>query len=169
MMATTGELQGLTDFLAETPATVERLVEGLTDEDWRRRVPGAEFSVLENICHLLDIEREGYAVRIERLLKEDAPVLPDIDGGRLARERDYNNQNIETALEAFTRARQGNLSVLKSLSSDQLERRGTLEAVGPITLSELLLMMRAHDDVHRREIKELRDHFSGRRPESSSK
>ncbi len=168
-MATSEELEGFVAYLAKTPATLQRLVEGLTDEDWRRRVPGAEFSVLENICHLLDIEREGYAVRIERLLKEDSPVLPDIDGGRLARERDYNNQNIETALEAFRREREGNISVLKNLSSDQLERRGTLEAVGPITVSELLRMMRAHDDAHRREIKELRNHFSGRRQESSSK
>lgn len=168
-MATIGERQGFVDYLAETPATLQRLVKSLPDEDWRRRVPGAEFSVLENIYHLLDIEREGYAVRIERLLREDGPVLPDIDGDRLARERDYNSQNIETALEAFGRAREGNISVLKSLSSDQLERRGTLEAVGPITLSELLRMMCAHDDAHRREIKELRDHFSGRRQESSSK
>jgi hypothetical protein len=151
------------------PATIERLVEGLTDEDWRRRVPGTEFSVLENICHLLDIEREGYAVRIERLLKEDEPVLPDIDGGKLARERDYNNQDTEEALAAFRRSREGNIGVLKSLSSDQLERRGTLEAVGPVTLSELLRMMRAHDDAHRQEIRELRDHFSSRRPEASSK
>lgn len=168
-MATIGERQGFVDYLAETPATLQRLVEGLTNKDWRRRVPGAEFSILENICHLLDIEREGYAVRIERLLKEDSPVFPDIDGGQLARERDYNNLNLETALEAFRCAREGNISVLKSLNPDQLERRGTLEAVGPITLSELLRMMRAHDDAHRREIEELRDHFSGRRHESPSK
>ena len=169
MSTTTEDLQGFVAYLAETPATLLRLVEGLTDEDWRRRAPGAEFSVLENICHLLDIEREGYAVRIERLLKEDDPLLPDIDGGRLARERDYNNQNIETALEAFSRAREGNIGVLKSLSSDQLQRRGTLETVGPITLSELLRMMRAHDDAHRQDIKELREYFSGRRQEPSSK
>ena len=168
-MATTEELQSLVAYLAETPAIIERLVEGLTNEDWRRRAPGAEFSVLENICHLLDIEREGYAVRIERLLNEDCPALADIDGSRLARERDYNNQNIETALKNFTRAREGNLSVLKNLSSDQLERRGTLETVGTVTLFELLRMMRAHDEAHRQDIKDLRDHFSGRRQAHSAK
>lgn len=157
---TTREFQGHVEYLAETPAVIERLVEGLTDEERRRRAPGIEFSVLENICHLLDIEREGYAVRIERLLREDAPTLPDIDGSRLAQERDYNSQNIETALEAFTRAREGNINVLKSLSADQLERRGMLETVGPITLSELLRMMREHDDAHRTELSQLRAQLS---------
>jgi hypothetical protein len=165
---TTTELQSHVDYLAETPATIERLVEGLTDEDRRRRVPGVEFSVLENICHLLDIEREGYSVRIQRLLEEDDPVLADIDGSRLARERDYNSQNMETALEAFTRARLGNIRVLKSLDPDQLGRGGTLETVGPVTLSELLRMMRAHDDAHRQEITELCDHLSDRLEEPSS-
>jgi DinB superfamily len=166
---TTTELQSHVDYLAETPGAVERLVADLTDEERRRKVDVVEFSVLENICHLLDIEREGYSVRIQRLLKEDAPVLPDIDGGRLARERDYNSRDMKTALEAFAHARRSNILVLKSLSPDQLDRGGTLETVGPITLSELLRMMRAHDDAHRQEITELRDHLSGRSEEPASK
>lgn len=166
---TLSELQSKLEYLAETPDVIERLVLGLTNEDRRLRAPGVEFSVLENICHLMDIEREGYAVRIKRLLREDDPVLADIDGSRLAAERDYNSQNMEAALKAFARARLGNLNLLKSLSPDQLERRGTLETVGPITLSELLRMMRDHDAAHRQEIGELCGQLSNRRQELSSK
>lgn len=160
---TTAEFESLIAYLAETPAVVEEMLGGLTDEDRRWKPPGGEFSALENVCHLLDIELEGYAVRIERLLKEDGPQLPDIDGGQLARERDYNSRNPETAIAAFRRARESNVRAVKSLGPEQLERAGTLETVGPITLRGLLSMMRAHDEAHRLEIRELRGQLLGRR------
>ena len=40
--------------------------------------------MLEHVCHLRDIEVEGYAPRLKRILSEDGPFLPDIDGRRLA-------------------------------------------------------------------------------------
>jgi hypothetical protein len=155
-MRATTEFESLLAYLEETPATIQQMASGLTDEDRRWKPSGGEFSVLENVCHLLDIEREGYAVRIKRLLAEDAPVLQDIDGSRLARERDYNSQSLEMAMEAFSRARLDNVRVVKSLSAEQLGRGGTLETVGPITMGRLLVMMRAHDEAHRQELTELR-------------
>ncbi|HEX8775899.1 MAG TPA: DinB family protein [Pyrinomonadaceae bacterium] len=160
---TTAEFESLIAYLAETPAVVERMLSGLTDAEGRWKPPGGEFSALENVCHLLDIELEGYAVRIERLLKEDGPALADIDGGRLAKERDYNSRNLETAMAAFRRAREANVRVVKGLSPEQLERSGTLETVGPITLRGLLGTMRAHDEAHRREIEGLRGQLHDRR------
>jgi hypothetical protein len=154
------ELESIVDYLAETPEELERMIDGLGDEEGRFRPDGVEFSVLENVCHLLDIEREGYAVRINRLLKEDNPVLEDIDGSRLARERSYNTQDIQAALAAFKSTRSDNVRILRSLDEDQRERGGVLETVGPITLSSLLCMMRDHDESHRKDILELRDHFA---------
>ena len=163
MTRTTPEFASLIAYLAETPSAVEQMLSGLTEEDRRWKPVGGGFSALENVCHLLDIEREGYAVRIERLLREDGPGLPDIDGSRLAEERQYNKQNMETALAAFRRAREGNIRIVKSLNDEQLERAGTLETVGPITLRDLLLMMRAHDEAHRRELDDLRGELPGRK------
>ena len=160
---TTAELESLIAYLAETPAAVAEMLSGLTDEDRRWKPPGGEFSAVENVCHLLDIELEGYAVRIERLLKEDGPTLQDIDGGQLARERDYNSRNLEAAMAAFGRARASNVRAVKGLGTEQLKRTGTLETVGPITLMDLLAMMRAHDEAHRREIEELRGQLHERR------
>jgi hypothetical protein len=160
---TTPEFESLLAYLSETPAVVEQMVGSLTDEAGRWKPTATRFSALENVCHLLDIEHEGYAVRIERLLREDGPTLKDIDGARLALERDYNKQNMATALKAFRRVRESNVLLLCGLSAEQLERAGTLETVGPITLGELLRMMRAHDEAHRREINELREELIDRR------
>ncbi|MGH9908995.1 MAG: DinB family protein, partial [Pyrinomonadaceae bacterium] len=107
-----------------------------------------EFSALENICHLRDIETEGYEVRIVRMLEESNPSLRDIDGSRLAIERDYNNQDPQSALQDFADARHRNIQRLKNLSLEQLELEGTLEGVGRVTLGRLIEMMSEHDEGH---------------------
>lgn len=154
------DFQALVLWLEEMPQKVRRLVESL-GEDERRWKPGEdEFSATENICHLRDIEEEGYAIRIRKLLHEGEPFLSDLDGARLAAERDYNNQDMLYALERFTHARSDNVAALKDLSPDGLSTRGTFEGVGPITLGQLLCMMREHDEGHIKDLKNLRARLS---------
>jgi len=80
--------------LAHTPEKLVQLTNGLTDAEVHWKDAGA-FSVLENICHLRDIEIEGYSARLNRILIETHPFLPEIDGGSLATVRDYNTQDLE--------------------------------------------------------------------------
>jgi hypothetical protein len=149
-------------FLEETPQVIGCLIAGLADEDLTWKPSEKEFSVVENICHLRDIEQEGYRMRIDKLLNEDKPFLTDIDGGKLAEERNYNSQNLNSALRAFTRARETNVRPIKHLTSDQLNRKGTFENVGPITLEGLLLMMQEHDQDHIKKLNNLRYQLSER-------
>src|SRR5215212_970329 len=89
--------------LAATPRRVRALA--IRAADPRRRLAEGEFSVVENVCHLRDIEADGYVVRIRRLLEEDEPLLDDIDGARLSIERGYNEQDLVAAIDAFADAR----------------------------------------------------------------
>jgi hypothetical protein len=155
------EFRELVEFLVETPEIVEQLTSSLTEHDTKWKPSNNEFSALEQLCHLRDIEREGYAVRIRRLLTEDLPLLGDIDGGRLASERDYNSQDLNAALSEFTLARSENISTLRTLASEQLERSGVLEGVGEITLGGVLSLMRGHDLSHREELARLRERCLG--------
>ena len=151
------EFKTLLDFLAETPQVVRQLSRKLTLDELKRKPADNEFSFLENVCHLRDIEQEGYTVRINRLLGEHEPVLPDIDGAKLAQGRDYNSQNFETGLEEFARLRERNVGALSNLSPENLSRMGTFEGAGKITLKRLAAMMREHDETHLAEFKELRE------------
>lgn len=155
-MLTKAELESLTGFLALTPARVRALVQNLQESEVHWKPSAQEFSALEQVCHLNDLEREGYGARIEKLIHEEQPFLPDFDGGRIAAERDYNNQNLATALDAFAYSRQNNLRAIASLSPEDLQRGGTLETVGPITLETLLFKMREHDEGHLQELNVLR-------------
>lgn len=154
------EFRDLLEFLAATPARVRELSRGLAADELKRKPSTEEFSFLENVCHLRDIEQEGYTVRISKLINESEPVLPDIDGAKLARERDYNGEDFETALREFERLRESNVRVLSNLQPGSLSRSGTLEGVGPITLKTLAGKMREHDEGHRAELMSLRDWLS---------
>ena len=149
------ELSELLEALAAAPAKIQDLLNHASAEQLQRHGASGEFSCVESVCHLRDIEAEAYAARINRILGEDWPLLPDIDGGRLAVERDYNNQDVHEALRAFSRARKENLASVNGLDADQLRRGGTLEGVGAITLQQLLAMMRDHDNGHMMDIERI--------------
>jgi hypothetical protein len=158
---TTEQLQSLLGFLAETPASVRRLVGSLSASEARWKPSAAEFSALEQVCHLSDLEREAYAVRIEKLMHEEQPFMPDFDGGKIAAERDYNGWQMDDALAAFARSREANMRALSKLSLADFARGGVLETVGYITLETLLVKMREHDEGHLRELDELARAFDG--------
>lgn len=142
--------------LAQTPAKLSHLIEGISVQNLRMKNSADEFSAVEHICHLRDIEVEGYGERIVRLLRENHPVLPDIDGSWLAIERDYNNQDAARALKEFVAARTRNVEILRELNPEKLARGGTLEGVGAISLERLLEMMCEHDEDHINELQTLR-------------
>ncbi|HWN81076.1 MAG TPA: DinB family protein [Candidatus Udaeobacter sp.] len=114
--------------------------------------PGGAFSPVEHCWHLADLEREGYGVRIERLLAESAPALPDFDGARIARERNYRAQSLAEGIAAFGAARAANLARLRAVSGPAWLRAGTQDGVGPVALCDLPAMMAEHDAGHRAEI-----------------
>src|SRR6266567_2011029 len=91
------KLQAMPDFLEASFGTVSPL-EAATPG------PNGAFSPVEHCWHLADLEREGYAVRIRRLLEEDNPGLPDFDGARIARERSYTSLSVaEASMRSETR------------------------------------------------------------------
>jgi DinB family protein len=114
--------------------------------------PGGGFSLVEQAWHLADLEREGFGARITRLLEEEAPFLPDFDGARIARERDYRSRPLDAGLQAFAAARAANLARLRSVPEAAWHRTGTQEGVGPVTLADLPRLMLEHDDSHRKEL-----------------
>ncbi|HSS20605.1 MAG TPA: DinB family protein [Pyrinomonadaceae bacterium] len=143
-------------FLSATPAKIARLLSGLADEELRTRTSPELFSTLENVCHLRDLELQGYSKRIDRILKETEPALADFDGARVAAEGNYNREVLSEALEAFQSARNENVQKLRGLTDAELLRVGLLEGVGRITLPMLAEMMREHDEGHLEDLRVLR-------------
>ncbi len=120
--------------------------------------PGGAFAPVEQVWHLADLESEGFGVRIRRLRDETDPHLPDFDGARVAKDRNYVALSLPEGLRAFETARAANIATLLSLEPEAWARGGTQEGVGPIALRDLPLLMRDHDRAHIAEIREWRRH-----------
>jgi len=114
--------------------------------------PGGGFSPAEQCWHLADLEREGFGVRLRRLLNEVDPVLPDFDGDRATVERQYKRRSLADGIQAFRQARAANLALIRSIASADWSRSGTQEGVGKIMLCDMPHMMAQHDAAHSVEI-----------------
>ena len=98
-------LGGAIETLGHAPRLVQEATAGLPAAVCVWKPSPKEFSILENVAHLHDIEREGYLARVRRILEEEMPRLPDIDGERLAIERRYNARDLGVEVGAFAAAR----------------------------------------------------------------
>jgi hypothetical protein len=111
-------------------------------------VPSEPFTAIEQLCHVRDIEIEGYQVRIRRTLVEMNPLLPSVDSERLARERDYGSADAGAVLAEFRAARMRTLETIRALDAAQLERPAEFEGYGPVTVRGLVHYLCSHDQQH---------------------
>lgn len=143
----------LTD-LEDMPRELERALRliprerlGWTPESWGGS-PAENFSALGHVCHLRDIERYGYQVRIRRMLDETKPSLVSLDGYEMARERRYDTADLAEALAAFGTARATTVEGLRGVTKAQLARTGDFAEYGRLSLRALIHYLRSHDQQH---------------------
>lgn len=142
--------------LASMPAFVESTLARVPRERWRDRPGPDAFSLVEQACHLRDVEREGYRIRVQRILKEETPWLAGFDGTTAARERDYQAQDAKVAAQQFAAARAEVVGLLSATTPDELQRCAMFMDER-ITLADLVHLMVEHDSEHREEMAALAD------------
>jgi hypothetical protein len=136
--------------LAQMPRFLDAAIESAGADLWRRPT-GDFFSVGETACHLRDLEREGYLVRVRRILAEDTPDLAGFDGAAVAAERDYPSQDARVAARDFASARAELIELVRRAGRAELSREATIFGER-ITLEKLVSMVEEHDRGHRAEI-----------------
>jgi len=111
-------------------------------------VPSEALTALEQLCHVRDIEVDGYQLRIRRTLAETSPLLASIDTDALVRERAYARDEPVRVLAAFRAARAATMEMIADLSDAQLARSAVFEGYGPLTLRSLIHYLCSHDQQH---------------------
>lgn len=148
MVLDPADFAGTVAALSAMPAKVKDLVAQMPRDAWRTRPAAGSFSLVEHVCHLGDIDGEGYRLRLDRMLKEDQPSLPDIDGDVLARERNYQEQDLSAALAAFSATRREIVTHLAKLTPKERQRSGLMGGTELLTVEGLAATMLAHDSAH---------------------
>lgn len=134
---------------------LEARARAVSADQARIRPPDGSFSLVEHVWHLADLEKDGFAERIRRIVAEENPTLADFDGARVARERNYRSRDMAEGLGAFQRARAANTSRLRALTPAERSRAGVQDGVGSLTLQDIPTRMLEHDASHRKEIDDL--------------
>ncbi|QFI56161.1 DinB family protein [Aeromonas simiae] len=111
-------------------------------------IPSERFSALGHLCHLLDIETQGYQVRVMRTLTETLPELASLDGYQLAHDNHYPQQNPAVQLARFRAARSETVERLQALPASAWARRARYGNYGEITLDGLVRLLVSHDHQH---------------------
>jgi hypothetical protein len=111
-------------------------------------VPSERFTAIEQICHVRDIEIEGYQVRFRRTLAEPAPFLPSIDSEAVARERDYGREDARAVFAQIRAARTATVTMLRGLAATDFERTAEFEGYGRVSLRGLVHYLCSHDQQH---------------------
>jgi hypothetical protein len=157
--------QEITTSLGILVGLLEAVAPRLAARDVVTPGPGEGFSFVEHVWHLADLEEQGFAVRIARLLAEDDPSLPDFDGARVARERGYRALPLREGLARLAASRRANVERLAAVDAAAWRRGGEQEGVGRITLADLPHKMLMHDRSHARELVELLEVIAPASPE----
>jgi len=142
--------------IAAMPAFLEAAIHEAGDENLGLRPSDDDFSLTEHACHLRDLEREGYLLRLRRILAEESPELEGFDGKTVAEARDYPAQDAHAAAREFGAARAELLALLASLGAQELRREARFGG-RRITLADLVTLVDAHDGEHRVEIERILD------------
>jgi hypothetical protein len=111
-------------------------------------VPSEELTAIEQVCHVRDIEIDGYQVRFHRTLSESNPILESIDTDALARDRSYGTSNADAAFATFREARKKTVALISSLTPEQFNRTAMFEGYGPVSLRSLVHYLCSHDQQH---------------------
>ena len=120
-------------------------------KNWRPQswdgVPSEPFTPIEQLCHVRDIEIDGYHVRLRRTLEESNPVLASLDGELLATERSYATADSAAVLAEFRDARSNTVALIANLTPEQLARAAEFEGHS-VTLLGLVHNLCSHDQQH---------------------
>lgn len=111
-------------------------------------IPSESFTAIEQICHVRDIEIDGYHARFRRLLDETEPTLGAIDGYALVEERHYADADPNTVFNEIRAARRQTIRLVQGLTAEQLTRVGYFEGYGRLTVKGLVHYLCSHDQQH---------------------
>jgi hypothetical protein len=134
---------------------IRSLLAGITQEESRVRPAPDSWSILEVVCHLHDEELEDFREHLDFILHRQAGEWHTIDPQGWVEARRYNDRAFAQAKGRFFEERRRSLEWLLGLMQADWEVEYTSQ-FGSMKAGEMLACWVAHDNLHIRQLVELR-------------
>jgi len=131
---------------------VETVARRLGDAGLSRSYGPGKWTGKQILAHLADAEI-GIGFRIRQVLSEENHRIQPWDEASWARR--YNDVDVESALASYLASRRWNLSLLRGLSSEDLEREAFHPERGPEKLGTVVRVLAGHDLNHLAQLERL--------------
>lgn len=111
-----------------------------------------KWTIKEILGHLMDSERV-FAYRVLRFVRGDETELAGYDHDMYVKNGGFKFFELEELLDEFHLIRQSNLAMIRSLTPNDLEKKGVANKI-EITVGQLLYVMAGHVEHHLRVIRD---------------
>jgi hypothetical protein len=134
---------------------IRALLLGITQAEARSKPTPESWAVLEVMCPHADVEREDFREHLDAILHRPTEIWTPIAPDRWVATRGYNERNLAETVDRFFAERDTSLAWLKSLSTPDWEAEYS-DQFGSIKAGEMFASWVAHDNLHARQLVELR-------------
>jgi len=141
--------------LVNSTEMIRALIKDIDQKQAEVKPDTKSWSILEVVCHLYDEEREDFREHLDFILYRQNEEWHRIDPQGWVAERKYNEQSLEEMRGKFFAERQKSLEWLQGLSDANWETIYTSE-YGSVSAGEMFSCWVAHDNLHTRQLVELR-------------
>lgn len=141
------EMETVVKALHDAPDAFGMLFAPETEETLHHRPAEGEWSAVEVVCHLADLDAFNRTQRFNAILMEERPALPAYEPDARVREANYQALSGTEALDLLKRERDLITALLEGLRPHELARTGMHPRFGERTLRQLA-DMRNHDRTH---------------------
>ena len=149
------EFETLYQEIQNSTEMIRALLLGITQEEAQIKPNPESWSILEVVCHLYDLEREDFREHLDFILHRQHEEYHVIDPQGWIMARDYNMQDFVEMQKKFFAERMTSLEWLREISNSNWEIAYTSQ-YGSVTAGEMFSCWIAHDNLHIRQLVELR-------------
>jgi DinB superfamily len=139
---------------AGTAEKLERLIEGVSTSELRKRPTADKWSVSEIVAHLGDAEIvTGFRMRL--ILGALGAPIAAYDSDSWVTSGHYEKRDPRKSVEQFRVLREANLALLESLTPEQWKHYGIHSERGQETIELMVRMAAGHDINHLQQIERI--------------
>ncbi len=134
--------------LRQTPLTLRAMTNSAPDAALDFRPTPQDWSIREILAHLVDDEMFVMRTRLERIVKEERPLLAPHDEQKWYASRNTARDDLATLLDDFETQRAASLGIFALLRESEWSRVGVQPEIGEFTAADWLERWRDHDQTH---------------------